>query len=82
MTGRVQGVGFRATCAQRAAHLGLAGSVRNRPNGAVEVLAEGPATEVDALLDWCRTGPIYARVTSVDVTDEEPTGESGFRISG
>ena len=80
VTGRVQGVWFRESCREVADRLGLAGSVRNRADGAVEVVAEGPPSEVEALVAWCRSGPPAARVTGVDVVEEEPEGLVGFRV--
>ena len=82
ISGRVQGVGYRAYCSRTAVGLGVDGTVRNRPDGTVEVVAEGDPDAVDALLDWCRGGPRYARVRSVESTSEEPVGETGFRIVG
>jgi acylphosphatase len=79
--GRVQGVWFRETCRQEADALGVSGSVRNRNDGRVEAVFEGEADAVLAMVTWCRTGPPRAVVTGVEVTDEEPTGETGFRVS-
>lgn len=77
--GRVQGVGYRASTEREATRLGLAGWVRNLPDGAVELEAEGPAVAVDALVAWCRRGPALARVTAVDVDERAPTGaDVGF----
>ena len=81
VSGRVHGVGFRVTCAQIAQRFGVSGTVRNRPDGTVEIHAEGPAAALDSLVEWCRVGPTMSQVTSVDVSDAEPTGESGFRIT-
>ena len=63
--GRVQGVGYRAATRQQARSLGLAGHARNRPDGAVDVLACGPAAALDALERWLGHGPAAARVQSV-----------------
>jgi acylphosphatase len=82
VTGRVQGVFFRASCARRASDLGLAGWVRNRSDGAVEATFEGDKLAVEALVAWCRQGPPGAAVVDVDVLDEAPTGELGFRVMG
>ena len=78
--GRVQGVFFRAEARSRAESLGLAGSVRNLPDGSVEAAFEGDPERVDSMVDWCRRGPAGAAVESVEVSSEEPTGESGFAV--
>jgi acylphosphatase len=80
VTGRVQGVFFRTETADRARSLGLAGSVRNRPDGAVEAVFEGDEERVDSLVRWCERGPSGARVDTVNVEPEEPLGERGFSI--
>jgi acylphosphatase len=78
--GRVQGVFFRAETQTRAESLGVAGSVRNLPDGSVEAVFEGDAERVESLVDWCRRGPAGASVESVDVQPEEPSGERGFDV--
>jgi acylphosphatase len=78
--GRVQGVFFRDSCRQLAVDAAVAGSVRNRSDGAVEAVFEGAPAAVDRLVSWCRTGPRGARVESVDVFDEEPVGATGFHV--
>lgn len=78
LTGRVQGVFFRASVQERANHEGVAGCAANRPDGAVEVVLEGPAPAVESVLGYCRTGPAGARVDSAKVSEEEPEGLSGF----
>ena len=77
VSGRVQGVFFRAETAGRARELGLAGQARNLPDGRVEVVAEGPAPAVEALVAFCHQGPPAARVTGVEVTELEPAGAAG-----
>ncbi|HEY6568129.1 MAG TPA: acylphosphatase [Actinomycetota bacterium] len=79
--GRVQGVFYRSMCAERARELGLAGWVRNTLDGRVEAEFEGPPSVVDAMLAWCREGPPNARVDTVDVREDRPTGEHEFRIT-
>ena len=74
ITGRVQGVGYRWSLARQARALGLAGWVRNRLDGSVEVLASGPAPAVQALIDWARRGPELARVDGVVVSHAEAEG--------
>ena len=82
VTGRVQGVFYRATCAVAARRLGLGGSVRNLPDGRVEAMFEGPDTDVDRMVEWCRRGPEMARVDAVEVTSEPLAGESVFLVTG
>ncbi len=83
ITGLVQGVFFRAETRRQTRLIGdLNGFVRNLPDGSVEVVAEGPSEAVEKLIDWCRKGPPLARVRSVEVSEEKPTGEkSGFRVA-
>jgi len=69
--GRVQGVGFRYALLEEARRLTLTGWVRNRPDGTVEAVADGPAHGLDALVRWAHQGPPGAAVTRVEVCDEE-----------
>lgn len=79
--GRVQGVFFRATTQEEAARLGLSGTVRNLPDGSVEVVATGDRDRVDRLIGWCRRGPAFARVDSVGVRwHDAPIDFEGFRV--
>ena len=80
VSGRVQGVYFRDSCRSQAQRLGVRGWVRNRPDGTVEVVAEGPRDDVDQLLNWCRQGPSRAQVTGIVVADEVLKAERGFHI--
>ncbi len=73
--GRVQGVGFRAFVEQRASLLGLTGWVRNRWDGSVEVLAEGPRPSLETLLADLRRGPRAAAVSEVQVEWRPATSE-------
>ena len=82
MSGRVQGVFYRATCARIARDAGLAGHVRNLPDGRVEAVFEGPGQDVDRLVEWCRTGPEMARVDELEIVAEQPEGAVEFRVSG
>jgi acylphosphatase len=79
--GRVQGVFFRAEARSRAESLGIAGWVRNAPDGSVEALFEGEPDQVDSMVEWCRHGPSGAHVTEVEVFEEEAgQAERGFRV--
>lgn len=80
MTGRVQGVSFRWYTEERARDLGVAGWVRNEPDGSVVLHAEGSDEAVDALVAWCRTGPSLARVRNVAVRDAAVTGTTTFEV--
>ncbi len=81
VSGRVQGVFYRATAKEVADRLRLTGWVRNLPDGRVEAVVEGPEDAVKAFIDWCWEGPPLARVEDVEVVWEDPTGEfSGFKI--
>jgi acylphosphatase len=80
VSGRVQGVWFRESCRDRAQAAGVGGWVRNRDDGRVEVVLEGAPAAVDEVVAWCREGPRRARVDRVEVTDEAPVGEQGFRV--
>ena len=81
VTGRVQGVSFRWYAAREAARLGLAGWIRNEPDGSVRAHAEGAGDAVDAFAAWCAQGPPAARVEDVSVTDVEPSGATRFDIT-
>ena len=65
--GRVQGVGYRDSCTQRARELGVSGWVRNRLDGSVEVLMVGAPEQLAALRDWLHRGPPLARVDEVQL---------------
>jgi len=81
VTGRVQGVGMRWSCAREAERVGVAGWVRNLPDGRVEAVLEGEDDAVDRVLRWLHTGPPAARVDDVTVRGVEPEGEEqGFRV--
>jgi acylphosphatase len=78
ITGRVQGVGYRAWAMRQASALGLRGWVRNRLDGSVEALAIGDEDTVERMLAACRQGPFGARVTDVSVSEAEDDGSDGF----
>jgi acylphosphatase len=76
--GRVQGVFYRASAEQEATRLGVAGWVRNLPDGTVELVVEGDDAAVGRMLDWAGRGPSRAEVTGVDVEGRPEEGLSGF----
>jgi len=78
--GQVQGVFFRDSTRRRADSLGVAGWAANRADGAVEVVLEGPPDAVERVAEFARRGPSRARVDSVDDSEEEPEGLTGFTV--
>jgi acylphosphatase len=78
--GRVQGVWYRDSTRREAERHGVAGSARNRPDGTVEVMLEGPPDAVAAVEAFCRQGPRHAHVTAVEAVDVEPQGRQRFEI--
>jgi acylphosphatase len=78
--GRVQGVFFRDSMRRLAQQHGVAGSVANRWDGAVEAVFEGEEEAVRRLVDFARKGPHGAQVESIDVTEEAPEGLTGFAV--
>jgi acylphosphatase len=75
ITGRVQGVAYRASAQEEGLRLGLVGLVRNRPDGSVEAVVEGSKQAVEEFIRWCRRGPPAARVADVQVAWSQPSGE-------
>lgn len=75
ISGRVQGVFYRASAQQEAMRLGLVGEVRNLPDGQVEAIVEGPKERVEEFIDWCRQGPPSADVENVRVRWSKALGE-------
>ncbi len=80
VSGVVQGVWFRAHTREAAVSIGVAGWVKNLPDGRVEAVFEGAPEAVRAAVGWCGRGPARARVDAVDVVDEPPRGLVGFEI--
>jgi acylphosphatase len=80
VSGDVQGVFFRDTCRREAAVQGVAGWVRNLPDGTVEAVFEGEPGHVEKMVDWAHEGPPTAIVDEVSVHDEQPEGLAGFEI--
>ncbi len=81
VSGQVQGVFFRDSTRQRAEELGLAGWVRNLPDGRVEALFDGPSERVREMVRWCKEGPSHAEVEDVDTEFEESAGDlEGFEV--
>jgi acylphosphatase len=75
ITGRVQGVYFRAATQKKAKELGLVGWVRNAPTGAVEAVFAGEEEKISAMIAWCHQGPPAAQVLKVDCRERPWQGE-------
>lgn len=80
VTGRVQGVYYRATTRERAQGQGVDGWVRNLDDGRVEAVFEGPDGDVDAMIEFCHEGSERANVTGIEVEYEDPAGIEGFEV--
>lgn len=80
VSGRVQGVGFRAACRAEALRLDVAGYAYNAADGTVEAAFEGTPEAIAAMLAWCEHGPRGAGVRAVEAVEEDALGASGFRI--
>jgi acylphosphatase len=78
--GHVQGVFFRDSTREEAEAAGVAGRARNRDDGAVEVVLEGPSQAVGRVIEFCRGGPDQADVREVEVSEERPEGLTSFEI--
>jgi acylphosphatase len=80
VSGRVQGVYYRATTRETAEDRGVDGWVRNLDDGRVEAVFEGSRTAVEGMVEWCETGSPAADVEGVEVEYDDPEGEDGFRV--
>lgn len=80
VTGRVQGVFFRASTQKAAEQNAVHGFVRNEPDGSVYIEAEGEETDLDRFIEWCKSGPPAARVEKVESREGHLHNFNGFRI--
>lgn len=81
ITGRVQGVFYRAGCEKQAIKLGLAGYVRNMPDGSVKALIQGEKWQIEDFIKWAKKGPAGSKIENVEIKWEEgEEGISGFKI--
>jgi len=82
ISGRVQGVYYRAKAREQAIAMELTGWIKNTPDGKVEGIFEGEQEDVIKMIDWCRQGPPRASVSDLEIEWEEPRGDfSGFIIA-
>jgi acylphosphatase len=75
VSGRVQGVFFRDSTREKAESLSLAGWVKNRSDGTVEAVFEGPSERVREMIEWCESGPSHAEVENVEANFETPEND-------
>lgn len=80
VSGTVQGVYYRASTRDAARERGVDGWVRNLDDGRVEAVFEGSGDDVEAMVEWCRSGSDAAIVEEVDVEYDDPEGETGFVV--
>ncbi|MUV86858.1 acylphosphatase [Natronomonas sp. CBA1123] len=80
VTGKVQGVYYRATTRDTATEVGVDGWVRNLDDGRVEAVFEGETAAVEEMIEWCHTGSPRARVDDLEVEYEDPEGLTGFEV--
>lgn len=80
ISGKVQGVAYRANTEETAKERGVDGWVRNRDDGRVEAVFEGDRERVEGMITWCHTGSPRAEVEDVEVEWEEPRNRSGFNV--
>ena len=81
VTGRVQGVWYRQSCAHEASARGVRGWARNLADGRVELWLEGARGDVEEVLAWCRCGPSRAEVSGLSIEDVAVSGRRGFEIA-
>lgn len=81
ISGRVQGIGFRVEMEIRANRLKVSGFVRNLEDGRVEAVLEGDEEKVDKLIAWAKRGPMFAKVTDIEIIEQDCKGDfKGFKI--
>lgn len=81
VSGRVQGVGYRFSCAEMAHLLNIKGFVKNNNNGNVYIEAEGEEHDLVEFISWCRQGPAWAKVTKVSVEEDVLVNYESFQIT-
>jgi acylphosphatase len=80
VSGRVQGVSYRASTRDAAREAGVDGWVKNRDDGRVEAVFEGDEEAVEEMVEWCQTGSNRANVDDIETEYGDPEGESGFEV--
>jgi acylphosphatase len=80
VSGKVQGVFFRASAKEKADQFGIRGTVQNQKDGSVRIEAEGENEDLQRFLDWCREGPKFAQVDRCDVKEDVVKSYPDFSI--
>ncbi len=80
VSGRVQGVFYRASTRDKALELGIKGWVMNKPDGSVYIEAEADESNLDQFIEWCKKGPMMARVDNIDIRYPSPEGFPDFEV--
>lgn len=81
ISGRVQGVGYRASACDKGQQLGINGWVKNMPDGRVEMIIEGEQLKLEQMIAWAKQGPRFADVSHIDISEQSVTGKlSEFQI--
>lgn len=80
ITGKVQGVFFRASAKENADQFDIKGLVRNEPDGSVYIEAEGESENLNHFINWCRKGPVSARIDLCEVHEAAPAGYYNFTV--
>ncbi len=80
VSGKVQGVFYRASTKRKAEELGIAGFIRNEPSGSVYIEAEGQMAQLSSLIDWCKIGPRHSNVENVHFTTGDVVDFIGFEV--
>ena len=80
VTGKVQGVYFRASAKQKAQNLGVKGYIKNQSDGSVVLEVEGEDEAVNYMINWCKHGPALARVSNIEVKNEASRNFVSFDI--
>ena len=80
VSGRVQGVFYRASTREKALELGIKGWVMNKPDGSVYIAAEAEESKLDQFIEWCKKGPMMAKVDNIDISHQSPEGFSSFEV--
>jgi len=81
VTGRVQGVGYRFSCMEAAYRYEIKGNVRNQPDGSVYVEAEGSEESLAEFISWCRKGPMWSKVSGVEIEEGDVKDYDSFEIT-